>query len=104
MRTQRTKEQRMADMALLGIDYTCRGSRIATTALLFRRDITASRAWLESRTIHMDLDLVDLAVVFRRRVAEQVLPVQFVRDARKGAIQILSEFDLGVTSAGLLGN
>lgn len=51
-----------------------------------------------------DVDLVDLAVAFRRNEAEQILVVEFVCHAREGAAQVFAKADLHVAATGFLGH
>src|SRR5262249_48472873 len=72
--------------------------------LFFRRDVALARPRLESPLRHSHVDAVRFAVVFGRRVAEEILTVELVRHLGEGRAEILAEANLRVAAAGLLGD
>src|SRR3954467_2324278 len=67
---------------------------------LARRNVALSRPRLETLGCNLHFDLVDLAVAFGRRKADQVLAVQLVGDLRECRGEVLAKTNLGVSTAG----
>src|SRR5678815_3656982 len=72
--------------------------------LLPRRDVGLACPRLCARARRLHLDLVDLAVTLRRRVAKQVLAVQLVGHPGERLSEVFAVADLGISTAGFLGH
>src|SRR5436309_15869622 len=73
-----------------------------SASFLPRRGVALARPRLQAFPRDADVDLVDLAVAFRRRVADQILAVELVHHARERRAEILAEANLRIAGAGFL--
>src|SRR5262249_34533704 len=72
--------------------------------LFFRRDVALARPRLESPLRHSHVDAVRFAVVFGRRVAEEILTVELAPPRGEARAETRAEANLRVAAAGLLGD
>src|SRR4026208_1755210 len=78
--------------------------RSLVTGLVGRREIALARPHGHPKLVHLQFELVDLAVERRRRKSDQILAAEFLRDARERWREVRRLRQLEVTAAGLIRN